>query len=975
MPTITVTASNDFTEDSGAAVGDIVASYTTFDEDGDAVSVTLSDTVNYALDGSGNVTLTAAGLARVNAGSDLPAFTLTPNDGTADGAAANVDPAVTAVNDVPVLSSTTNPAAVVEATNAAAQNLTAISGSFVVTDEDVGDTLTASVVGSPTVQLDGASFTLPSGASALIAAGAFALTSPGASTGSSQSVGYTYDPTAANLDFLREGQSLTITYAVKVNDGMTDSVTQNVTFTITGTNDAPVAVADVATAVEAGGVGNATAGTNPTGNVLTNDTDVDAGDTKAVSAVAFGATNGTLGSALSGSYGTLTLNADGSYSYAVNNSNTTVQALNAGQSLTEIFTYTMRDAAGTTSTSTLTVTIQGTNDAPVVGTATSTLSEEGLPGGIPDTLGTSDTTNAVTASGTISIADVDNSNFAVTLTAPIGLTSAGQAIAWTGGGTNTLIGKVDSTTIITVAINNTGAYTVTLSGPIDHPAKGVEDVLSFGVGVNVSDGAATTTSTLTINVEDDSPLFVSAPNNAVIASAAGAALTGNLNLSIGADSGSTAKVAFTGTSVDANGYIQATHIGENGSPVTTYVTYQGMKLSYVAGSTPGSLVATATDGTQVFTVSGNPLASTYQITMLKAPDFTSYTATSFGGLSAGNTAGTYTLTDGKNVFTISVVGTVGGTPSTVNTNNGYFGVANSFIDNGEKLSFTFDTKMTGLGFKIDGLSSGETLVWKALDAAGNVVASGTVAGSGSGNVDILKSVTTADLAGGQFTTFAFEASAGSNYRVGLTGVTGESKLVEQTLTLSTAGVDADGDATASQAISVTLDGDASLAAGTGGYALGGGSAAETLTGGSGNDTLSGGAGNDILIGGKGNDTLIGGLGADTFKWQLSDGGTTASPATDTVKDFDNVSSSDKLDLRDLLVGESHTGNLAGNLSSYLNFTYNSTTNTTTVSVKTSSTLTAPDQIILLEGVNLVGSFTSQDAIIADLFSRGKLITD
>ncbi|MBT9591151.1 MAG: type I secretion C-terminal target domain-containing protein, partial [Thiobacillus sp.] len=128
-------------------------------------------------------------------------------------------------------------------------------------------------------------------------------------------------------------------------------------------------------------------------------------------------------------------------------------------------------------------------------------------------------------------------------------------------------------------------------------------------------------------------------------------------------------------------------------------------------------------------------------------------------------------------------------------------------------------------------------------------------------------------------------------------------------------------------------------------------------------------------GGKGNDTLTGGLGADIFKWQLNDGGTTASPATDTIKDFNNVNNSDKLDLRDLLVGESHSGNLAGNLASYLNFSYNSGTNTTTLSVKTSSTLTAPDQIITLEGVNLVGTFTSQDAIIADLFSRGKLITD
>lgn len=150
---------------------------------------------------------------------------------------------------------------------------------------------------------------------------------------------------------------------------------------------------------------------------------------------------------------------------------------------------------------------------------------------------------------------------------------------------------------------------------------------------------------------------------------------------------------------------------------------------------------------------------------------------------------------------------------------------------------------------------------------------------------------------------------------------------------------------------------------------------DTLNGGNGNDTLYGDAGNDILIGGAGYDTLIGGLGADTFKWQLNDGGTTASPTIDTVKDFDNVSNSDKLDLRDLLVGESHAGILPGNLSNFLNFTYNSGTNTTTVSVKTSSALSVPDQIIQLEGVNLVGSFTSQDAIIQDLFSRGKLITD
>uniref|UniRef100_UPI0004899950 type I secretion C-terminal target domain-containing protein n=1 Tax=Deefgea rivuli TaxID=400948 RepID=UPI0004899950 len=57
--------------------------------------------------------------------------------------------------------------------------------------------------------------------------------------GNATAIGYTYDPAAADLDFLRAGQTLTITYQVKVNDGLADSATQDVTFTITGTNDTP----------------------------------------------------------------------------------------------------------------------------------------------------------------------------------------------------------------------------------------------------------------------------------------------------------------------------------------------------------------------------------------------------------------------------------------------------------------------------------------------------------------------------------------------------------------------------------------------------------------------------------------------------------------------------------------------------------------------------------------------------------------
>ncbi|TBC38372.1 VCBS domain-containing protein, partial [Rhizobium ruizarguesonis] len=109
------------------------------------------------------------------------------------------------------------------------------------------------------------------------------------------------------------------------------------------------------------------------GNVLTNDTDPDAGDTKTVSAVSFGATSGTLGSALNGTYGSLVLNASGTYSYAINESNTAVQGLRLStNTLNDVFSYTMRDSAGATATANLTVTIHGANDAPVLAVQTAT---------------------------------------------------------------------------------------------------------------------------------------------------------------------------------------------------------------------------------------------------------------------------------------------------------------------------------------------------------------------------------------------------------------------------------------------------------------------------------------------------------------------------------------------------------------------------------------------------------------------------
>ncbi|MGO7413471.1 DUF4082 domain-containing protein [Rhizobium ruizarguesonis] len=164
------------------------------------------------------------------------------------------------------------------------------------------------------------------------------------------------------------------TYGVKVTatdlGGLAANESFNIAVSVPG-NTTPTAVADTGDATEKGGVANGSGGVVASGNVLTNDTDPDAGDTKTVSAVSFGATSGTLGSALNGTYGSLVLNASGTYSYTINESNTAVQALRLStNTLNDVFSYTMRDSAGTTATANLTVTIHGANDAPVLAVQT-----------------------------------------------------------------------------------------------------------------------------------------------------------------------------------------------------------------------------------------------------------------------------------------------------------------------------------------------------------------------------------------------------------------------------------------------------------------------------------------------------------------------------------------------------------------------------------------------------------------------------
>lgn len=124
----------------------------------------------------------------------------------------------------------------------------------------------------------------------------------------------------------------------------------------------------------------------------------------------------------------------------------------------------------------------------------------------------------------------------------------------------------------------------------------------------------------------------------------------------------------------------------------------------------------------------------------------------------------------------------------------------------------------------------------------------------------------------------------------------------------------------------------------------------------------------MLVGGAGTDTLTGGTGVDVLKWNLGETG------SDNVVGFGSAAGTDILDLRDLLVGESHAGTNAGNLANFLHFTYDSGTGNTTLSVHATGSATV-NQTIILQGVDLGATGTNDATVIQNLLTNGKLIVD
>ncbi len=312
----------------------------------------------------------------------------------------------------------------------------------------------------------------------------------------------TSDSTPSDEDTL----ALDLSSVIVATDQDGDSIAVDSAFTIKVIDDVPIANADTDSVVEDGppdATGNVLTGVDISGSPDTNTTDgvadlsgADEMPTVVGIASVNEGTSGSVGTDLDGEFGTLTLNADGSYVYKLDNGNATVDALNDSDSVQDQFTYTIADADGDEVTTTLTVTVNGANDAPAVdlnGPASGT----GFSASFTEGAGLTSIVDALN----LTTSDVDNSNLS---SATITLTNQPDGLA------ESLSVNTGATGITAVYTPATGVLALTGSASL----ADYQQVLRSLSYDNTSDNPDTTDRTVTVAVNDGTA--DSAPATAIV---------------------------------------------------------------------------------------------------------------------------------------------------------------------------------------------------------------------------------------------------------------------------------------------------------------------------------------------------------------------------------------------------------------------------------------------------------------------------
>ncbi|GLQ74857.1 VCBS domain-containing protein [Vibrio penaeicida] len=346
--TVTVTGTNDAPVVTGGKFSDTVTEDTQTTATG-AISFTDVDTIDvhtWTVSGGGtgtygNLTIDNNGnwqyvLDAVKSNSlhenqqETETFTVTLSDGKGGTVSKAIEVSVVGSNDLPTVTGGTT--GDVEEDNASLQKAT---GTIAIQDPDVPDSTEFKLLGSDTQTY-----------------GTFKID---AATGE-----WEFDINNTAAQALAEGQEVTHTFTVEITDDYNGVITQDVVITITGDNDQPF-------------ISGAQSGDVKEDTTLTTTGSLDVADADVIDTHTW-----TVSNAGVGKYGSISIDANGDWTYTLNNSSKRVQRLLEGQEEHDFFTVTVNDGNGGVDTKLITIEVTGTNDTPrMTGSRVGTVTEDG----------------------------------------------------------------------------------------------------------------------------------------------------------------------------------------------------------------------------------------------------------------------------------------------------------------------------------------------------------------------------------------------------------------------------------------------------------------------------------------------------------------------------------------------------------------------------------------------------------------------
>jgi VCBS repeat-containing protein len=820
-------------------------------------------------------------------------------------------------NSAPVFTSGPDSASLTEQadTTGSASLDTTPTGTLTFTDTDTGDTHTVSTSLASAVWSGGS--TVPSGTVSAAQTALATMLNDSTGTGAG-SVDWTFGIADNQLDFLADGEMLTLTYNVRVSDA-SDSATQTVTVTVTGTNDVPV----ITSGPESGSVAEQANTTNsPTpdsanGTLQFSDVDLSNSHTVQVSLDSATWSGGAgfpdqtmadLSSALATTLHDSSGSGNGTIDWAFSIPDRDLDFLSAGETLTATYDVTVSDGT-TTSTQTVTIVMNGADDPLVLSPVTAAVTDN------PYT----DAGNIV--SGGSVLAGRSGDIVAPTITAVDGdPANVGQNVAGTYG---------------TLIIYDNGTYSYTANSALDalQSADTPADVFNF-TATDSHGQSVTTTLTFNITGGDDNPIMTAADASGSMTEDAGPTVlvnggfeTGDLSgwstsgthisvqqfelggqfghytallapLSPFAPPGTTESLSQDILTTPGQRYtVSFTVLPDADASSNSFsATWDGQPLLAVSDLTSGGFTHytfdVAADGTNLDTL----LTFTYatdgsgflldgiSVTPDTGPQTESADGTiHFSDVETGDThTANFTAQPGSvGTFSLDPVGESGGTGSV----DWHFTVDNSdiqFLSQGETLTQVYqvnvsdnhggtteqDVTITILGTNDAPSAAPATIVTDA--DLGNLFAIPGWAlatyGSDPDHTDNLTLEAAGAGSGGTADSFAGNAfftdsgTLGGSFTYTLTDGHGPTSIASATATVD------------NHAASTTT--------------LTGTSGADIIIAQQGTESLNGGGGNDVLIGHGGAHSLTGGSGDDIFAFlQTTDG-------PDTITDFNNTTQHD-----------------------------------------------------------------------------------